>query len=341
MKDLMTMPDGYVTSIERYSCSIVSILGWGRRISDRDDYIVRLATTFMEDRTGMEVPGAYWMEAIPEMQYLPSWLYPLPHQLRHLGDALKAYWWALTEEGAEAPEHNFSKSLMVDGQRQGLSKADISDMTANLIGGGVDTSSSTMLTCILAMCVFLDAQKKAQEEIDRVVGHDQCPDWDMLDSLPYCRALFKETLRWRSVTVLGGLPHAPIRDDVFRGYMFPRDLTIVGNLWAIHRNPRDFPDPDVFDPDRFMETGERKRPYPNTRGHNAFGWGRRACSGQPLAEQGLIMAIVRLLWAFEVRPGLDGNVSIIPRVCPNMALPTDKPHVGQGGTARYLQLHGC
>ena len=284
MKDFMVMPEGYVTSIERYSCSIVSTLGWGRRISERADYIVKLATTLIDDRTGIEVPGAYWMGAIPEMQHLPSWIYPLPRKLRHLGDALEAYWWALTEQGAQAPEHNFAKALMNSGQQQGLSKADTSEMTANLIGGGVDTSSSTMLTCILALCMFPEAQSKAQEEINRVVRADECPDWNTLESLPYCQALFKETLRWRSVTVLGGLSHAPIRDDVFHGYLFPRDITIVGNLWAIHRNPRNFPDPNGFDPERYLETGERKRPYPNAREHNVFDWGRRAGSSQPLAE---------------------------------------------------------
>ncbi|OAL43681.1 cytochrome P450 [Pyrenochaeta sp. DS3sAY3a] len=307
MRDILASPVGYISSIERYSCSVVSILGWGRRINERDDYIVKLATTLMDDRTGMEVPGAYWMEAIPEMQYLPPWIYPLPRVLRQTGDALKAYWWALTEEGARAPEHNFAKSLIASGEQQGLKRADISEMTANLIGGGVDTSSSTMLTCILALCVFPETQDMAQEEIDRVCGSARAPDWDDIDSLPYCQALFKETLRWRSTTVLGGLPHAPIRDDVFRDYLFPQDITIVGNLWAIHRNPRDFPDPDVFDPERYLDSGKRKRSYPNARGHNAFGWGRRACSGQPLAEQGLIMAIVRLLWAFKVRPGLDAE----------------------------------
>ncbi|KAK5525416.1 hypothetical protein LTR46_012208, partial [Exophiala xenobiotica] len=77
------------------------------------------------------------------------------------------------------------------------------------------------------------------------------------------------------------------------------------NVWAIHRNPRDFPDPDVFRPERFY--GGLERPYPNKQGHNPFGWGRRVCSGQPLAEQGLVMTIATLLWAFDIRPGLDEN----------------------------------
>jgi hypothetical protein len=78
-------------------------------------------------------------------------------------------------------------------------------------------------------------------------------------------------------------------------------------MWAIHRNPRDFPNPDVFRPERFLNGLER--PYPNARGSNPFGFGRRVCSGQPLAEQGLLYSLARVIWAFDMRPGLDQNVS--------------------------------
>ena len=125
--------------------------------------------------------------------------------------------------------------------------------------------------------------------------------------MPYCAAILKETLRWRSVTILGGLPHAPIQDDIYKGYLIPKDIAIHGNLWAIHRNPRYFPEPDRFNPDRYMN--KESLNYPNIKGHNAFGWGRRTCSGQPLAEQGISMVIVKLMWAFNIKPGLDEHVS--------------------------------
>jgi cytochrome P450 len=210
-------------------------------------------------------------------------------------------------KGAEANEPNFSKTLVKSKEEYGLSQDDIGEMTANLIGGGLDTSSSTLHSCILALCAFKDCQRKAQEEIDRVIGHDRTPDWADLDRLPYCNAIFKETLRWRSVTTLGGFAHAPTRDDYYRGFFFPAGIHVFGNLWAIHRDPKDFPDPDVFRPERYLE-GNRL-PYPNKQGHNAFGWGRRSCSGQPFAEQGLPMSIVRLLWSFHIQPGLDERVS--------------------------------
>lgn len=164
-----------------------------------------------------------------------------------------------------------------------------------------------MISFILAMCVWPEVQRKAQEEIDRVVGRDRSPTWDDESSLPYITACVTEVLRWRTVTILGGIPHAPIQDDEYRGYRIPAGTPITGNVWAIHRNPREFPAPDSFRPERYLNGLER--PYPNKKGHNAFGWGRRVCSGQPLAEQGLFLSFARLLWAFDIRPGLDEKVS--------------------------------
>jgi len=60
---------------ERYAASLVSILGWGRRIDHQQDYILKFALKMMDDITMMQVPGQYWLEAIPELQYLPGWLY--------------------------------------------------------------------------------------------------------------------------------------------------------------------------------------------------------------------------------------------------------------------------
>ncbi|KAH7389013.1 cytochrome P450 [Cadophora sp. MPI-SDFR-AT-0126] len=313
ISDLASSSEDFSLSIERFSCSIVSILGWGRRIAKKNDYIVGLALQMMETVTHMQVPGAYWMEAIPELQYLPHWLYPLPTTLRTMGAALRRYWFALTEEGAFASEPNFAKSLIESRSELSVVNDDISEMTANLIGGGVDTTTGTTLSAILGLVTHPEVQKKAHEEIDSIVGKDRVPTWDDVEKMPYCAAILKETLRWRSVTILGGLPHAPIQDDVYKGYLIPKDIAIHGNLWAIHRNPRDFPEPDQFNPDRYMN--KESLNYPNTRGHNAFGWGRRICSGQPLAEQGISMVIVKLMWAFNIKPGLDEQgVEVMPDI---------------------------
>ena len=121
----------------------------------------------------------------------------------------------------------------------------------------------------------------------------------------------KEALRWRTVIILAGIPHANTVDLDYQGYHFPAGTNFTSNMWAIHRHPRDFPDLDRFMPKRFLEGEDSaKQPYPNKYGMNPFGWGRRQCSGQPLAEQGLLDSLARMMWAFDILPGLDEHVSI-------------------------------
>ncbi|KUJ23936.1 cytochrome P450 [Mollisia scopiformis] len=303
IRDILQDPEDYVLSIERYSVSTTSIIGWGRRIDTKNDYVAQQALAIMEG-VNFVIPGKFLMEAVPALTKLPSWVYALPSMIRDTTTVLQQYFYMLSQEGAESKWNNFSKVLLNGQETYGLSDVEVAGLTANLIGGRVDTTSSTMISCILAMAVFPDVQRKAQAEIDSVVGDNTSPTWEDVDGkLPYCTALVKEVLRWRTVTVLAGIPHANTVDFEYRGYRFPAGTNILGNIWAIHRHPREFPEPDNFRPERFLNGLEQA--YPNNKGMNPFGWGRRQCSGQPLAEQGLLYSLTRLIWAFNIKPSLD------------------------------------
>lgn len=89
-------------------------------------------------------------------------------------------------------------------------------MAGNLFGAGSDTSSSTLVTFVLACCAFPEVLPKAWEELDRVVGPYRSPSWDDEPNLPYVKAFVKEVFRWRSVAIIGGQPHAPIQDDYYK-----------------------------------------------------------------------------------------------------------------------------
>lgn len=131
----------------------------------------------------------------------------------------------MSSEGAEAPEDNFAKRLLKGQADHGLANDEIATLTVNLIGGGVDTTTSTMISGVLALCAFSDVQKKAQEELDRVVGRERMPDFQDEAELPYLKALIKEVLRWRSVAVLSGIPHCNIQDDYYRDYLSKHTLS--------------------------------------------------------------------------------------------------------------------
>lgn len=85
------------------------------------------------------------------------------------------------------------------------------------------------------MTLYPNVQKKAQAELDAVVGLGRLPDYEDMNSLPYLRALIKELLRWHVVTPVG-VPHTAIQDDEYNGYTMPAGATIFVNAWlAIYR----------------------------------------------------------------------------------------------------------
>lgn len=80
-------------------------------------------------------------------------------------------------------------------------------------------------------------QRKAQEEIDRVLGPDQLPKMADREKLPYLEAVVKETLRWHPVAPMG-LPHMSVEDDMYEGFHIPKGSLIMANIWYIF--PIDF-----------------------------------------------------------------------------------------------------
>ena len=64
----------------------------------------------------------------------------------------------------------------------------------------------------LAMITYPDVQRKAQEELDRVIGRSRVPTLEDRDRLPYIRAILREILRWRPATPLGeSTKHKPFQ----------------------------------------------------------------------------------------------------------------------------------
>ncbi|KAI6080607.1 cytochrome P450 [Hypoxylon rubiginosum] len=305
MADTQSDQVDFTQALMRFTVSIVSIIAWGRRISSYQDNVLLAAQAFVGS-ANLGLPGKTYTEAIPWLARMPSWLNPLPQMLRRLAVSSNKYFYALSVEGAEAPNDNFARRLLREQEEHGLSKVEIANLTGNFIGAGVDTTTSTIITFVLAMCLFPDVQRRAHEEIDAVIGSDRYPDWSDEAQLPYVAALINETFRWRPAFALGGPPHAPTEDDTYNGLFIPKGTSVIGNLYAICRNPREYPDPEQFRPERFM-ADQKNPPYPNNRGHNAFGWGRRVCAGEPVARQSVYYIVVCLLWAYDIRPGADKN----------------------------------
>ncbi|KAF5849530.1 hypothetical protein GGP41_004971 [Bipolaris sorokiniana] len=306
--DLLKTPELFASHFERYAASVVSIVGFGRRISNSQDTLITEVIAQMQHAAHLAVVARDWpriIETFPWLVKLPRSIAPWLRKVKQSSKTKygrENFFYTLAEEAQDTPDENYAKFLFREAPQHKLSRGEISSLVSNLFGAGADTSSSTLITAIMAMRAFPETLKPAWSELDRVVGQSRSPTLE--DELPHVRAFVKEVFRWRSVAIVGGKPHAPTQDDYWNGYYIPKGTWIQGNVWAIHHNEREFPDPDRFNPRRFLDTEDR-RPFPGEKGYMTFGWGRRSCAGQALAEQGTHLSVARLLWAYRVEPAID------------------------------------
>ncbi|KIJ30157.1 hypothetical protein M422DRAFT_141165, partial [Sphaerobolus stellatus SS14] len=105
---------------------------------------------------------------------------------------------------------------------------------------------------VLAMTFYPEVQKKAQQEIDDVLGFHRLPEVADMDTLSYVMGVCKEALRWNPL-LPSGLPHVASEDAVVQGYFIPQGTIIFGNAWVLLHDETDFgPNPDKFDPERYL-----------------------------------------------------------------------------------------
>ena len=180
---------------------------------------------------------------------------------------------------------------------------------------GSESGSTTMSWWTRAMTAHPEVQKRAQEELDTVVGRSRTPSFADAPNLPYIQAVVKEILRWRPVLPLG-IPHTTTEDDWYEGMFIPKGTICLANLWQCHRDPEFYgPDAASFNPDRFLDEHGKLIPGPSEThqdGHSTYGFGRRICVGKHVANDSLFINIATVLWAVQFEHACDENGKEIP-----------------------------
>lgn len=165
------------------------------------------------------------------------------------------------------------------------------------------------------MTAFRDVQRRAQTELDTVVGRSRPPTFDDFDHLPFIRAILKEVLRWRPVDPVG-LAHSTTEDDWYGGFFIPSGTIIIPNVWQMNRDPNVYGnDAAKFDPSRHLdEQGNLKATsvYAKDEGHVSYGFGRRICVGRHVANNSLFINMAMVLWAMDISEGTGGNIDALP-----------------------------
>nr|AVZ23848.1 cytochrome P450 [Thanatephorus cucumeris] len=170
---------------------------------------------------------------------------------------------------------------------------------ASLFTGGSTTTVGLIWAFILMISLHPETARLAQAEIDSVVGRERVPELKDRESMPYTEAVLQEVMRLCPVVPLG-LPHTTTEDIQLRGYLIPKNSTINANIWAMLRDPKHFSSPHTFDPSRYL----KPVPDPDPRKY-IFGFGRRVCPGQHVANNATWTMCAGILSVFDIQPGLE------------------------------------
>ncbi|XP_028162295.1 cytochrome P450 6B4-like isoform X1 [Ostrinia furnacalis] len=178
--------------------------------------------------------------------------------------------------------------------------------------GGFETSSSTISYTLYELAKNKEAQRRAQQEIDEYLkAHDNKLTYDCVTSLTYTEACVDEALRLYPVL-------AVLTREVAEDYTFPSGLTLEKNsrvhipLYHLHHNPKYFPDPEAFKPERFLpENKQNIKPYT----YMPFGDGPRICIGLRFAKMQTLAGLLTILkkYSVELADGTPEKLQFDPR----------------------------
>ncbi|KAF9443824.1 cytochrome P450 [Macrolepiota fuliginosa MF-IS2] len=274
-------------------------------------------------------PRKYLVNVIPALKYIPDWipganfkkvareLYDEAHKLMELPYQMAQ---------KKSDEGTLSDCFVLDSwerARHGTTDFEsqmqcIKQAATQVYSAASESTVAATMTFILAMLICPDVQRKAQQELDSVVGFDRLPDFSDKPNLPYLSAIIKEVLRWNPTAPMG-VPHLTTGEDVYEGYYIPKGSFVLANAYAMLHDENTFPNPTEFKPERFIKDGVISNDIPDPESVATFGFGRRICPGSQVALSMIYITAASILTTFDISPVLDkkGNpVEVMPEFSP-------------------------
>ncbi|KAL1748612.1 cytochrome P450 [Schizophyllum fasciatum] len=314
----------------RHMLSVV-ILGTAYGIDiQRNDSHVAEAEEAVRLLLEVTMPGKYLVNLVPALKHIPSWFPGAGFQRK------AREWRDVIQYVTDRPFLEVKQSMVrVEGVplmpsftslslEKGVEDEVIRDAAGTLYNAAADTSLITLLNFALAMLDNPEMQRRAQAELDAVLGPLQLPGGapghlpEFADEphLPFITALVRETMRWMPVAPTG-VPHAFTGEqpDVYQSYAIPRDAIVLPNIWAMTHDESVYPDPDTFKPERFLDSAGQLDPNVRDPGDIVFGFGRRVCPGRHMAYSSVWITVASTLRVYNIekakRP--DGSIIEPPR----------------------------
>ncbi|CAI6237227.1 unnamed protein product [Periconia digitata] len=287
--------DDFFKRYHRYSSSLTFALAYGKRMPTGQEEEVKGVELIMDNLNNAFITN-WIVDSLPFLNRLPKFMKPWQRIADFLGDEERDFFTMIRSGATQRRGYNWCKDILTMKEHKALTDTQLSYVIGNTYEAGADTTTMTLQVFTLACVLHQDKVKILQDEIDRVVGRDRLPTFEDTEKMPYLLAFVKEVHRWRPV-LPGGVPHAVTEDDNYMGYHIPKGSTIVGGHWAISMDEELYPNPDKFEPERFLENPDL--PF------SQFGFGRRKCIGQYIGNNSMMINVSRMLWAYNITKGWE------------------------------------
>jgi cytochrome P450 len=178
----------------------------------------------------------------------------------------------------------------------GMTDAQVRDEAVTLFLAGHETTALALTYALYLLAAHPDRQARLAQELQRVLG-DRRPEMGDLENLKYTDAVVLEAMRLYPPAWV--VARQALQEVEIGGYRFPKGAQFVMSPWVIHRDARNFDDPEAFNPERWE--GDLARRLPRF-AYFPFGGGPRVCIGNRFAmmEAKLVLAVVAQRFRFEV-----------------------------------------
>ncbi|XP_039307309.1 cytochrome P450 4C1 isoform X2 [Solenopsis invicta] len=189
--------------------------------------------------------------------------------------------------------------LLIQASQEGLlTDKDIREEVDTFTFEGHDTTSSGICFTLALLAEHKDIQERVRKEIDVIMKENQEKlTMKSLQDLQYLERCIKEALRlYPSVFFISRNTSEKVQ---LKSYLIPAGTLLHLNIFGVHRDPKFWPNPEIFDPDRFLPDKIRNRhPY----SYLPFSAGPRNCIGQRFAILEMKAMIAPLIYNFYLEP---------------------------------------
>jgi cytochrome P450 len=226
----------------------------------------------------------------------------------------------IDERGAAGDDRDDLLSLLLrarDEEGRGMTDQRVRDEVLTMFVAGTETVADLLAWVWYLLSQHPEVEARLVAELDAALGR-RSPAVSDLSRLPYAGMIVSEALRlYPPASVLA---REAIADFDLGAHRVARGTEIVVSPWVMHRDPRYFVDPDVFNPDRWADgLASRLPPY----AYFPFGGGSRLCIGKSFAlmEAILVLASVVPRYRLELLAGHPVVAEPIPTLHPKFGLP--------------------